>query len=960
MKSTNSDPRASVLRKKALELLKDKTAKNKPTLTLSETLKLIHELEVHQIELELQNEELVIARTEALEAGARATQLYDFAPIGYFTLSREGIIIKANLQGARLLGKERTYLNKSKFGFFILNSYKNIFNQFLEKVFESKIKETCEIELSNGKDPVCYAHLSGVCSEDEDQCFLTVTDITAQKQMLELLRESEEKYRIIFENVQDVFYQTDISGKILEVSPSIKYFSGFNKKELIGSQVSELYYNPDDREVLLDLITKNSELKDFELRLKNKEGEVLYTSINARLILDKDGKPHHIDGSIRDITDRKNHEIEITEKELQYRNLANAGIALIWKSGTDKLCNYFNEPWFKFTGRTLEQEIGNGWAEGVHPEDMEYCLKIFNEAFDKQESFDMEYRLKKANGDYAWIKDMGTPNFNSEGTFIGYIGHCFDVTKRKRSEMVQQILYNIALSVVKLTSCEQLLKVIQHELNQILDTTNFFAALYNPDTEKLRKLHWADTKDDFTEWDARNSLSGQIVKTGKTMLLNRNEIEQFSEKNILTLLGTPAECWLGVPIKSDKETIGVMVIQSYEDKNAYDEESSTILELVANNLSIFLNKLKIYRDLNVAKEKAEESDRLKSAFLANMSHEIRTPMNGILGFTQLLKEPQLTGDEQIEYIGLIEKSGDRMLNIINDIVDISKIEAGLMTVHYSETKINDQIKFLFHFFKPEVEEKEIHFSYNTSLTDLESVILTDREKVYSVLTNLIKNAIKFTHEGFINIGCIRKDNFLEFTVKDSGVGVDIEKQKIIFERFRQGSELPTRNYEGAGLGLSISKAFVEMLGGRIWIKSSKGSGSEFTFTIPYKTPEKSISVAEPQESQEEQLLSNLKILIADDDSVSTMLLTLILEDFCDKILVAKTGTEAVEMVRNNHDLDLILMDIKMPEMDGYEATKIIRQFNNSIIIIAQTAYGMMYDREKALETGCNDHISRVC
>jgi CheY-like chemotaxis protein len=190
--------------------------------------------------------------------------------------------------------------------------------------------------------------------------------------------------------------------------------------------------------------------------------------------------------------------------------------------------------------------------------------------------------------------------------------------------------------------------------------------------------------------------------------------------------------------------------------------------------------------------------------------------------------------------------------------------------------------------------------------------------------------------------------------------VHIEKQKIIFERFRQGSELPTRNYEGAGLGLSISNAFVEMLGGKIWMESNESKGSVFFFSLPYKKVEKPINTEdiETLESGSVIPLKKLKILIAEDDTVSAMLLTLVTNDYCDKVLYAKTGIEAIEIARNNHDLDLVLMDIKMPEMGGYEATRIIRQFNKKVIIIAQTAYGMITDREKALEAGCNDYISK--
>ncbi len=234
----------------------------------------------------------------------------------------------------------------------------------------------------------------------------------------------------------------------------------------------------------------------------------------------------------------------------------------------------------------------------------------------------------------------------------------------------------------------------------------------------------------------------------------------------------------------------------------------------------------------IAKEKAEESDRLKSAFLANMSHEIRTPMNGILGFAGLLKEPQLSDDEQQNYIDIINKSGKRMLNIINDIVDISKIEADLMKVRVSASNINEINGYILEFFKPEAEAAGISLSVVSSLTDRDAAISTDHEKVTAILTNLVKNAIKYTERGGIEIGSARKDDHIEFHVKDTGIGIAQERQQAIFERFIQADIDNPMAYQGAGLGLSIAKAYVEMLGGEIWVESEPGVGSTFFFTLP--------------------------------------------------------------------------------------------------------------------------------
>ena len=279
----------------------------------------------------------------------------------------------------------------------------------------------------------------------------------------------------------------------------------------------------------------------------------------------------------------------------------------------------------------------------------------------------------------------------------------------------------------------------------------------------------------------------------------------------------------------------------YNKKLAFEnnEKEKRAAELViANKELAFQNDEKEKRaaELVIAKEHAEQSDRLKSAFLANMSHEIRTPMNGVLGFASILKEADLSGEERQQYLELMEQSGVRMLNIINDIVDISKIESGLTEVHLRESNINEQIDYIHTFFKPEMDKKRILFYSKKALPEKEAVIETDREKIFAILTNLVKNAIKYTDEGSIEFGYTMKKEkqttVLEFFIKDTGIGILKDRQEAIFERFIQADITDKMARQGAGLGLSISKAFVELLGGRIWVRSEEGKGSVFYFTLP--------------------------------------------------------------------------------------------------------------------------------
>jgi PAS domain S-box-containing protein len=463
----------------------------------------------------------------------------------------------------------------------------------------------------------------------------------------------------------------------------------------------------------------------------------------------------------------------------------------------------------------------------------------------------------------------------------------------------------------------------------------------NPQTLKLFKIQ---TKEEFIKVHP-SELSPPVQADG----INSFEA---SEEYIKTAYREGYSRFVWIHRKTDGQDFNADVILS-----AFDYGGERVLQATIRDIT---ERKHAELELIKAKEKAEESDRLKTAFLTNMSHEIRTPMNGILGFTELLKEPLLTVEEQQDFIQTIQISGARMLNTINSIVDISKIESGLVGVELKETNVNEKIEFTYKFFKPEVEKKGLQFFFKNSLTANEANIKTDNEKVYGILTNLVRNSIKFTYEGSIEFGYEKKGEYLEFFVKDTGIGIPKNQHELIFERFRQGSESNNRGYEGSGLGLSICKSYVEMLGGRIRVESEEGKGSIFYFTIPYHPVSEETQTIENDgftENKDIQLRS-LKILIVEDDEISYSLLSRVVQKISKEVLHAITGVQAVESCRNNPDFDLILMDIRMPQMNGLEATQQIRQFNKDVIIIAQTAYGFSSDCEKALKAGCNDYISK--
>ena len=367
-------------------------------------------------------------------------------------------------------------------------------------------------------------------------------------------------------------------------------------------------------------------------------------------------------------------------------------------------------------------------------------------------------------------------------------------------------------------------------------------------------------------------------------------------------------------------------------------------------------------ELVLAKEMAEESDRLKSAFLANMSHEIRTPMNGILGFSNLLRKKNITEELRQKYIQLINANGELLVKIIDDIIDLSKIESGQLKIIKDECNIYNLLYELNSFFekqKSKLNKKGVSLILNEP-QNKELTIETDTLRLKQVLMNLIENAIKFTSQGRVEFGFIKKGNkHIQFYVNDTGIGIPYEKQQLIFDRFLQLDYSPSREYGGTGLGLTISKNLVEMMGGQIWVESKPGEGSNFGFVIPLKEVKSLVDFKVDKDIliSEEYNWKGKTILVAEDELDNYYLLEEFLKGTGVNLIWAKDGLESVQKFKKNN-IDLVLLDMKMPNLSGYEAAKEMRKVNLDIPIIAQTAYALTGDKEKILLAGCDDYISK--
>jgi len=520
----------------------------------------------------------------------------------------------------------------------------------------------------------------------------------------------------------------------------------------------------------------------------------------------------------KDLYEQKQSEIRLKETSDYLNSLidyANAPI-IIWN--TEYKIIRFNRAFESLTGLTANEVLGNN-LQILFPQDsLEESMQKITQTATGEFWQSVEIPIKHKMGKISIVLWNSANIFAEDGkTIISTIAHGQDITARKQAEMMLKDEKELLRTVLEMVANPIFLKDNEHRI--IFANPAFF---------------------DLFDLDENSVL-------GKTLAENvpKKEMEHFLKIDRTVLnTGIPSHIEEALTVGGKLHTIitnktrfinksgeKFLVGSIYDITERKQKEAALI---VANKELVFQNEEKEKRaaELIVAKEHAEESDRLKSAFLANMSHEIRTPMNGILGFAGLLKEPGLTGEKQQKYIKIIEKSGDRMLNIINNIVDISKIESGLMKAFIKETNINEQVENIYNFFKPEAKAKGIRLSVKKTLSEKEAVINTDPEKIYAILSNLVKNAIKYTDKGTIEVGYDSNGECLEFYIKDTGMGIPKDRQKAIFERFIQADISDKMAMQGAGLGLSIAKAYVELLGGKIWVDSEVGIGSTFYFTIP--------------------------------------------------------------------------------------------------------------------------------
>jgi len=606
-------------------------------------------------------------------------------------------------------------------------------------------------------------------------------------------------------------------------------------------------------------------------------------------------------------------------------NNAPDGIILLDSNGSILDCNKSIE---RIYGYSKKELIGKPLKEFLTEKG--FCL--FKEKFPLLTDFqsrEEEIEVVRKDGEIVDVWKKCIPLKDDEGNFIGVLGFDRVITERKQTEKLirnSEESYRSIFNNVSDAIC------IQDNDGKFIDVNQGTVEMYG-----YPKEFFIGKTPEFISAPGKNDLN---KVTGYTKKAFKGSSQRFMfwglRKNGEIF---PEDVWM--------------------NKGKYFNQDVVIA--VSRDIT---NRVNLEQILLDAQEKAEESDRLKSAFLANMSHEIRTPMNSIIGFSELLLNTD-KGEDRQKYVNIIKTNGSHLLNIINDIIDISKIEAGLVTLTKDSFNINDELNeikalFLVH---EELIKNNIDLILKTSLGDEECTLNNDKTKFRQIMTNIIGNAIKFTANGQIEFGysVASKNNirFLKFYVKDTGIGLSTSEREVIFERFRQVNNHDTTIFRGTGLGLAITKAFVELMGGEIWVESERGKGAAFYFTLPYTFTKTKFKP--PEIKTDIKTLYNWKgktILIVEDDAANLFILKANLQKSGVNIVCAEDGKSAVDICLENKNIDLVLMDIKLPEMNGYDATMLIKQHRKDLPVIAQTAYAMVEELEKCQEAGCDDFISK--
>ena len=815
--------------------------------------------------------------------------------------------------------------------------------------------------------------------------YVTVTsDLTEQKQLEEILTATRSQQQALLDNIPFLAWLKDKNGRYISINTPFAESYKLEPEDIIGKTDHDIL--PRDRAIKFETIDKQviktGERQSYETVDETVHGKV-WVEVNKSPIFNEKGDVVGLTGISRDITDRKRLEEAIIKNEEHFRSLLQYSSDAITILDDKGVITFESSLRNRILNFTVEELVGKEFKSIIHPEDSQIFMSAFNEAISKPNTqIKKEYRSLHKNKKWIYVESIFTNHLDNP-SINGIVVNTRDISDRKMSELKEKayhnnliFLSNSALELLSLSEREEIYKYIAEKLYLFLSNAIILVNSYN-EAERAFEIKQVAGIDHHSKTINKLS-SGKLIGMKIERIPGQKEIDEAGViktinniEDIISQTEYPESTVeklqkalkinkiYSISLARDNKLLGNISILTL---NKTIIKFKHIIETFAHQVSVALHRSQLEYELVSAKTKAEESDRLKTAFLANMSHEIRTPMNGILGFAEMLNDDNLPEIERKKYLDIINSNGKVLINLIDDIIDFAKIEAGQIKILKHEFSMNTLLSQIYNSFLSESlnRDTEVELILEKSLEDANSFICTDPVRLRQILTNLIGNAYKFTTQGHIKFGYnLRDKEILEFYVEDTGIGISKEKLKAVFERFVQADSSRSRRYSGSGLGLAISKGFTELLGGEMWAESKVNKGSTFHFSIPYEEVKNAVPKETKSSKPKSQYdWSGIKVLIAEDDFFSFKFLEGFLKQTKAEVFHAEDGSKALQYCQENEDLDIILMDVQMPEMNGLDATTAIKKFRKKLPIIAQTANAIAEERQKCFEAGFDDFVTK--
>ena len=854
-------------------------------------------------------------------------------------------LIRWNKNGEVHVGfKHEELLNKPLLDFFEKSEKPKILKAIQQLILEKETIIEANLLLNNGKIRP-YEFVGKLISDDGKQYFYGFgNDISTRKKAENTIKESKIRYKLLSDlTFEGILIHQD--GIAIDMNEAFARLFNYKAEELLGRNVIELLGDYEDQEKMYSNMKYNYQ-QAYEVTAFKKTGEQFTAEIVGREIIHEGKKARAI--SVRDISDRKKKELELTEHQLFIQRITEQSLDIIYIYDIENDKNiYINKDLRDLLGYSkndLPESSTEIIYEIIHPDDLVQFSGFYDDIQTISEDyvFEYTYRLKAKSGEWRWFAGKEKVFQRQNGLIITMIGTIQEITEQRKfekallesEEQLSTIFENAPMVMILITEERKILKMNKSALLQTKREKD----------EALSKLFG----EAFNCINSFNRKGG----CGKSKLCD-----------VCRLRELVSDCFTKKQNYYKTEAT-LYVKEGKKIKERFLLVSTTLMKrmnprTVLVTLDDITDRKLMEIDLQNAKERAEESNKLKTAFLQNMSHEIRTPMNGIIGFSDMLNRKDISDERKKNYTEIIINSSRQLLDIVNDILDISRIETGQVDIIESETNINHLLNDLYKFYKPQAQNKNIELHVKLLFKDNESNIWVDYIKLRQILNNLLSNALKFTHSGYIKIGYKLEKKDLLFYIEDTGIGIEASFYEKIFEQFRQVEFTSTRQYGGTGLGLSISKAYIQLLGGKLWLLSEKNKGSTFYFTIPYKpvVGNDQILTNHLDISEKPQIKGSPKILIAEDEQANYLLLKELLNDIDIEVIHAKDGEEAIEKAKSE-DFSLIFLDIKMPKLNGYEAISVIKQLKPNVPVIAQTAFATSADRLKSINAGFDDYLPK--